>query len=1060
MQSVFTSGNKTGNKAVQNFNDLIWETSVEVDNEYFRIQLNPEQDITKTNISTPTQLGGVVGSGTQNAQRVSELNQLKADIAIESIESMSKKFIQKGTFDSELFKGFLKDLGIKSAEKIGEITKFAEMLTDPEIDVNIPTQRLKLVQQFMNKITSDAIKPQWNGVRMSQAPAFFFDIFEDEEGNIYMENENKKYGMDASVKRKLQPMKFYSDPEFKNEITSREEFEQLKSSGDVFLKPGEVIVPFSYFEQFGIKEFIDKDPSFSLNDVFMLETQDGNLVNLKNLLTKKDPEISAKVEELIKQSFQGSNADKTTFLQQKFTSATQAISFLENFRESLKVLPNRIPTSSSSFGWPGEIVGWINDNGNTVFTSSQKNILDGGDYDIDQLNIYFKNVNNEGKIVVGESKEGKINQMFDLVLDYYNDPSNADLFMKRLSLRTLEQQVSRIKENQTSFKGTHNDFGTNLYYYDNIKQGDALIGIFANIVKTYSYLSHVSNIRKDITTKIQIDPEGLNSIGDYIANVLERFLNAAMDNVKESILGYLGATEDAGNIIGAAAIMKMDEVEISNFLQNDVVSNVFKFIKYSKRVNGKTVPLLDAINHKIDDISNQDSAELRYSLQEELDNVKLQLAGNIDDIPVANTYLDEYGRELPLKGNEVRSIQENIYNAWLVEEKRISDALSNTDEFDLLKQNNLDVLNRLKDMAYLGESIRRLNTVTKIDSQGIPVFDYKIDKLIRDIEFNIGMPLDDFLSGGTPDKEWYKSKKSYLSTEDKVKFDEQEEAIRDYINIGNVVKELPHIMAYLNALQKAKYFMSQSFIRNSKMSNQLADTFNSLMKNDWFKSEQAYYSFYKEMDKFFIATYFATDIKQKKHQTITGVDGKVLSIDVSTAEGRGQFGFEFPTWAINYRNEIAARPKSDLSKKDLEIKENRFLNSLTVNVTPSGSFLEFTDSYKLTEDDYRDLRASFKTLPQKIKEKFHMYQLSKDGFTFTKGALYEAMDNEMFRDYSKFLSKIQISANGKTNLLNFDDGKGNIIKKDVNELLNDSFLKDVGFYSDDMNLLSWNNDKW
>ena len=1060
MQSVFTSGNKTGNKAVQNFNDLIWETSVEVDNEYFRIQLNPEQDITKTNISTPTQLGGVVGSGTQNAQRVSELNQLKADIAIESIESMSKKFIQKGTFDSELFKGFLKDLGIKSAEKIGEITKFAEMLTDPEIDVNIPTQRLKLVQQFMNKITSDAIKPQWNGVRMSQAPAFFFDIFEDEEGNIYMENENKKYGMDASVKRKLQPMKFYSDPEFKNEITSREEFEQLKSSGDVFLKPGEVIVPFSYFEQFGIKEFIDKDPSFSLNDVFMLETQDGNLVNLKNLLTKKDPEISAKVEELIKQSFQGSNADKTTFLQQKFTSATQAISFLENFRESLKVLPNRIPTSSSSFGWPGEIVGWINDNGNTVFTSSQKNILDGGDYDIDQLNIYFKNVNNEGKIVVGESKEGKINQMFDLVLDYYNDPSNADLFMKRLSLRTLEQQVSRIKENQTSFKGTHNDFGTNLYYYDNIKQGDALIGIFANIVKTYSYLSHVSNIRKDITTKIQIDPEGLNSIGDYIANVLERFLNAAMDNVKESILGYLGATEDAGNIIGAAAIMKMDEVEISNFLQNDVVSNVFKFIKYSKRVNGKTVPLLDAINHKIDDISNQDSAELRYSLQEELDNVKLQLAGNIDDIPVANTYLDEYGRELPLKGNEVRSIQENIYNAWLVEEKRISDALSNTDEFDLLKQNNLDVLNRLKDMAYLGESIRRLNTVTKIDSQGIPVFDYKIDKLIRDIEFNIGMPLDDFLSGGTPDKEWYKSKKSYLSTEDKVKFDEQEEAIRDYINIGNVVKELPHIMAYLNALQKAKYFMSQSFIRNSKMSNQLADTFNSLMKNDWFKSEQAYYSFYKEMDKFFIATYFATDIKQKKHQTITGVDGKILSIDVSTAEGRGQFGFEFPTWAINYRNEIAAKPESDLSKRDLEIKENRFLNSLTVNVTPSGSFLEFTDSYKLTEDDYRDLRASFKTLPQKIKEKFHMYQLSKDGFTFTKGALYEAMDNEMFRDYSKFLSKIQISANGKTNLLNFDDGKGNIIKKDVNELLNDSFLKDVGFYSDDMNLLSWNNDKW
>lgn len=1064
MQAVFRSGNKTGNRGVQKFDSPEWATSVVVDNDFFGIQLNASQDVERTeNMSGPSQLNATLGIGEHNSERVDTLNRLKAEIALDALAEMSKKYVVDGKFDSKKFEGYLREIGQKSAEKTGEITKFAEMLYDEKVDLNIPTQRTKLVQMYMNRITSDAISPRWNGVRMSQAPGFMFPIYVDEDGSPYLENDYKKYFGEPQAEtmtRSLQPMKFYKDEKYINEITSKEEFLSLMGTGEIFVKPGDVIVPFSYFEKFGLKEYIDADPSFSLTDVFMLQLEDGNLVNLRSMTDEQ-------TEALIKMAFKSSKEEgeeetpevaMSTFLQQKFTSASKAIAFMKDFREALKVVPDRIPTSSTSFGWVGEITGWINDNGNTVFTSAQKNILDGGDYDIDQLNIYFKFVDSKGKIAVGGSKSGKINQMFDVILDYYNDPKNAEIFMKRLSLEKLEGQVEEIKKSQTKFKGHQNDFGTNIYYYDNIKQGDSLIGIFANIVKTFSYLSHVSSKTDGLSSKVQLNSNSLNSTGEYISNVLERFLNAAMDNVKESILGYLGATEDAGNIIGAAAIKGMDEIEIANLLKNDVVIDVFRKMKYSKRVtNARKLSMLDAIDLKIKDISEDNAIDLKENLNKQLQEIKSKLGTPIEEIEVDNYYLDEAGRKMPMSDRDVLKAQEIVYDSWMADFNRLQAMINDTATFDLIKQDQLDVLYRMKDLAYFGEAISRMNSIIRIDSTGAPVFDYHIEKQIRDVEYNLGMPLDDFLAGKSASSDWYKSRKMYLTSEELEKLEEREPAIRSYLDLQKITRELPHIMAYLQVLNEGRNNMKSTFIRNSKMIEDISDRFLGKMKMDWFRSERAYYSFHNEVDNFLVATFFGTHFKGKPFKSQFGLTKGSETVNISTREGRYQFGIEFPSSVIEEIDRLKKIPQAQLAPREVDMLQNSFLNALSVNSTPSGDFLEFKNSWQLTEDDFRDLRASFKKLPESWKEKFYVYQLSKDGFNFTKGGLYEAMDNDLFRMYSTFLDKVKTAVDtyGTNNEKPFDfiDENGVLVQKTLSEILDSNFLEDVGAMSDEMNLL-------
>jgi len=261
-------------------------------------------------------------------------------------------------------------------------------------------------------------------------------------------------------------------------------------------------------------------------------------------------------------------------------------------------------------------------------------------------------------------------------------------------------------------------------------------------------------------------------------------------------------------------------------------------------------------------------------------------------------------------------------------------------------------------------------------------------------------------------------------------------------------------------MNESSKWIQDSFIRNSKVVQGFVETYLDENKLDWFPSEQAYYSFYKELDNFLVAVYFGSKFKGDKYQSISGIGSDVINI--STPQGRFQFGMEFPDAILNELQVARDTPKAERTKDQDIMVKNLFLGEMTINSTPTGNFLEFKNASKLSDEDLVDRRASFKLLPEHIKERFRTYQLAKDGFSFKKGGLYEAMDDKLFEDYSLFLETVsnEVDPNYKDKGITMIKEDGTSEKFRFDRMINDTFLKDVGYYSDDMSLVRWGKEDW
>src|SRR5688572_2661530 len=123
MQAVFTSGVKTGAHKIGRFEDPEWGNTVEVDNDYFGIQLNAAQDVSRTDLSMPTQLLALMGIGEQNKERIGRINEIKAELAEDGMKEISQNFVKDGVFKKELFFDYLREMGIQASTEQDDIGK-------------------------------------------------------------------------------------------------------------------------------------------------------------------------------------------------------------------------------------------------------------------------------------------------------------------------------------------------------------------------------------------------------------------------------------------------------------------------------------------------------------------------------------------------------------------------------------------------------------------------------------------------------------------------------------------------------------------------------------------------------------------------------------------------------------------------------------------------------------------------------------------------------------------------------------------------------------------------
>jgi hypothetical protein len=365
--------------------------------------------------------------------------------------------------------------------------------------------------------------------------------------------------------------------------------------------------------------------------------------------------------------------------------------------------------------------------------------------------VFFKSVGDTGRIL-DKGVKGDMNSQFDLMYEYYTDPSNAKIYMSPINLNPLRRQVADKKAQMERFQNNHHDFGTNAFYYDNIFEGDKMIGVFANIIKNFSYTTHALETLKaqNIQLNQRLKIEDIDS--KVIADRLEGYLNAATDNAKELILGTLGATIESSNVIGAAAMLNYTYDQISTLLDQDSVRQVFDRIKYSRRVSSfKKMTIADAIEAQRESLEGNAQDEMD-AIKDKMALIEATLAQPDSIVPPIfeeaeikedGTYVvlvtDRMGLPERFETYTPEQYQEIKQNMISNMENELENLKSIESDPEPYIREQLDQLGRLEDLSHLGEAVIRLNNVVKFDSQGIPVFDYKLNQQLGQIEYALGI---------------------------------------------------------------------------------------------------------------------------------------------------------------------------------------------------------------------------------------------------------------------------------------------------------------------------------
>src|SRR3990172_7311482 len=310
---------------------------------HLRFQNNTEQDISDgPEGRIPKQIMAEMGILDQNADLAARMNDLQAQIASNGLAEFTQTFTDKdGTFNKGKFINYMRGLGVTQAEKMREVSQFAEFITNRNVSIDMPSLSIQLKQILINQLNSNIVRPMFDGGRYVQAPGWMFDIYDGPNGEILMRDEAMALGIDPNTKRELKPMGFTDDNGVdvldisrNTGVPARQVFDTLKANGKLKVRPAEILISYSFVADFGVQ---------------------GMTLN-----------------------------------QARGHVATTMPQRLAEFEDTLKIIATRAPSSTTASGFMAKVVGFTQDAGSVVFTSSLKNIIDGSDYDIDQLTLYFK----------------------------------------------------------------------------------------------------------------------------------------------------------------------------------------------------------------------------------------------------------------------------------------------------------------------------------------------------------------------------------------------------------------------------------------------------------------------------------------------------------------------------------------------------------------------------------------------------------------------------------------------------------------------------------------------
>jgi hypothetical protein len=573
--------------------------------------LNPYQDIENTkNVQLMHQILSIIGTGEEtNKDNANDI--FTAFSLIYDMENANIIEEIGNDFDS-----WLRTTGLSSINRSKYAGALGEVLSTKTLSLQTNNVRIPLIQIIRNYMTSSLIRQKVNGIRSTQLSGDGILIFEDANGQTRLLNSiEKEFGTIDNLTL-TEAKKNGTFGEFK--VRDLKTLDITKEG----LQEAEVVASYSHFKKYGFLE------TENINDARFLyyTTKEGDLKKVAHTL------IDEKIVEELKTSV--INREKTILLRnedKEVLSLGDYITALETFEDSLNLYLVRVPSSRLGFGIPAKIIGFIQDKGNVIYINPKLTILNDSDFDIDQLQVYYKSASASlkasGISILSDIKElDSYNKLNDYIIekiksvynienaenillessvDAINDIANNSIKVTEtedFNNLTEKEQKKYLKLRDRGFANkSFNLYNTMISQYEMTNSGLRSIDILAKSLSTVSYLMQLKEEQlsslmpgfKDIVSLSKV--KGLKSIpiriGDYLV--------LAIDNIKNSSLGKMGVDETTSPIVPILLMLGYNDIQIKLFLNEPIIKSVYADVKEGFNV------LESKQEHRILDIINR-----------------------------------------------------------------------------------------------------------------------------------------------------------------------------------------------------------------------------------------------------------------------------------------------------------------------------------------------------------------------------------------------------------------------------------------------------------------------
>lgn len=967
----------TGNKEHINIYELPTEN--------FGSQLKAEQDYEKNEASNMSQIISITPlANIENSTVI--LNEL-ANIASDGINSLVKQ-IEKNDWDT-----FFRKMNIESSSN--NYGSFNQMVNNRNISMDLGSVYTKGMYNFFSRVNK-FISPKMSGVRMTQASDAFINVYYDEATNkIYTKTEAMERGLTKT--RKLNPMT-YTDSKG-NRINTQAELMRAVASGEkINVTAAEILIPYSYVSKFNIG-------NMTLSDAMSLTYLDSNdEVQVLEMHGMSQDEI---IEAINSADIKNIVDDRGGLM----TDMASIAKYYTAFEKSLNVFADRVPSHSFASGFVGKAVGFINDAGNVIITSPERTLFDGSDFDIDQLTVYFSDINKNLDII--DSPE---NRIFSNIEKMYKEPTSESLLLMltELKLDDLKSLIESDKRDGKNIFSKYQSITATLANQKVVGDGKKMVGLFANLMKFYGNISYVVRNNQDPETaeklrnlfggfntrlvlsdalyneyfadkdaielpktlskeqfsdlntdlkELYYEMNDVNEEGEHILDIIGKFLNASTDNPKELILGFMNINKTSFNLVSSMILNGSTKQEIYDLITDEKIVNVITRLETSKSVNNFEAnnliyELKKMIEREQKNLVKKDIATIIEENKADLESLKYDLELGYRMVSVTkHEQLEDsngniYDREETIDQKEDidrEEIERDIEN--LIANISYLENLERKGITEYTESDEIVSLQYTLEHAFRGQYISNLNNIVKLN-QGFEAGQYESDVTqIETLEWLLGKSLEDVFEQ-SPKRNWI-DKYRYTN---KDKFDDIEFMMSELKNENKypdpelIAAQIPHLKQYILALRDVK-MMKKNSIRYSDTITKLKDSLLSKLNRVSFAYKEEFYEFMNAIDSFIIGTYF------DKHETmdINMVNSYTnKNHNLGTAQGRQDFSDDFPALIQRLLEDY------QFMKSNNPNISNAFLDSINVTGTKTGGMsIILVDSAVLSEDRKAAIQNGF-----------------------------------------------------------------------------------------------------